>query len=223
MKTITQIVNIFLISTAIFLLHSCEKPKSEPISCTNNTMLLPQMAKDYFLFKDGSYWVYQNIISKQIDSVYIVEFKNWTGDNNIFKNGNKLTKCYECYEYRVFSSNTVNHRIGLFPLLPDNSIDFKNQIFNINEINSITGQLYPRIEFEGNSLLDTNYVLNGSVQIIDFLTIDTFEFSNVIYLKNPNGGINWTINSYYAPNIGLIKFTTNDNQTYELIKYHINQ
>ncbi len=101
MKTIVQIVNIFLISTTIFWLHSCEKPKSEPISCTNNTMPLPQMAKDYFLFKNGSYWVYQNTITQQQDSFYVTDFVDWTGNNNQFRYGNELKKCYEVYRYSI--------------------------------------------------------------------------------------------------------------------------
>ena len=225
MKTIVQIANLLFTSAMLFWLHSCEKPKSEPspISCTNNTMPLPQMAKDYFLFKDGSYWVYKNTITQQQDSFYVSDFKNLTGDNSQYKYGNKLKRCYEFYSYKLSTTIGITIGIGILPSFPNNDLSFQNQPFFINETNSITGQLYPKAEFVGDSLYRTNYVLDGIVMIIDTIEIDTQTFNNVLYFNNPNGGINYVTDSYYAKNIGLIKFTTNDNQTYELIKYHINQ
>ncbi len=222
MKTIIQ---FFLFTSLIIMLQaaSCKKPEDKKLDCSNNTMPLPQMAKDYFLFEDGSYWLYKNTISHSLDSFYITNFKNWTGDNTIFKYGNKLKRCYECFDYKIYTINGTSIEIGIFPSFPNNDISFQNQLFNINETNSVTGQLYPKAEFVGDTLYRTNYVLDGRVMIIDTIEIDTQVYQNVLYFKNPNGGINFVTDSYYAKNIGLIKFTTNDNQTYELVKYQINQ
>lgn len=71
------------------------------MDCTNNTMPLPQMAKDYFLFKNGSYWVYENTSNNDIDSFYVDGFTYRTGDNTQYKYGNELNHCYEDYSYTV--------------------------------------------------------------------------------------------------------------------------
>ncbi len=224
MKTIVQIVNIFLISTTIFWLHSCEKPKSEPISCTNNTMPLPQMAKDYFLFKDGSYWVYQNITTKQIDSFYVNEFVDATGDNNQFKYGNKLKRCYEFYAYKLNGVLIGKISCVLYPLLPSNDKYYANQTFFIDEYNNkVTGQTFSKFTFIGDSLLRSGFVLGSTINTIDSLEVNGTFYYHVINQTCTNLGIDYAKVSYYAKNIGLIKFTTNNNQTYELVKYHINQ
>jgi hypothetical protein len=222
MKTLIQLI---LFTSLLLLLQavSCKSPDDKKLDCNNNTMQLPQMAKDYFLFKDGSYWVYKNTITQQQDFFYVSDFKNLTGDNSQYKYGNKLKRCYEFYSYKLSTTIGITIGIGILPSFPNNDLSFQNQPFFINETNSITGQLYPKAEFVGDSLYRTNYVLDGIVMIIDTIEIDTQTFNNVLYFNNPNGGINYVTDSYYAKNIGLIKFTTNDNQTYELIKYHINQ
>jgi hypothetical protein len=226
MKTIVQIANLLFTSAMLFWLHSCEKPKSEPspISCTNNTMPLPQMAKDYFLFKDGSYWVYKNTITQQQDSFYVTDFKNLTGDNTQYKYGNTLKRCYEMYEYKMKGNLIGGMKCVSYPNFPNNDLQFATQTFFIDEYNNkITGQQYSKFTFIGDSLLRSDFVLGSTINLLDSLGVSGKFYYNIISQRNANLGIDYAKVSYYAKNIGLIKFTTNDNQTYELIKYHINQ
>jgi hypothetical protein len=216
MKTLIQLI---LFTSLLLLLQavSCKRPDDKKLDCNNNTMQLPQMAKDYFLFKDGSYWLYKNTITQEKDSFYVIDFRDFTGNNNIFKYGNNLNKCYEGYDYKLFSIKFKRLDIGIGPLEPDNNTPFKNQTFFLTQTS------FQKITFIGDSLLRSDFVLGSTINLLDSLGVSGKFYYNIISQTNTNLGIDYAKVSYYAKNIGLIKFTTNDNQTYELIKYHINQ
>jgi hypothetical protein len=223
MKTLIQLI---LFTSLLLLLQavSCKSPDDKKLDCNNNTMQLPQMAKDYFLFKDGSYWVYQNAINKQLDSFYISEFAERTGDNNQFKYGNKLTRCYEYYDYKLNGDLIGRITCVLYPLLPSNDRYYANQTFSYDEYNNkVTRQFFGKFTFIGDSLLRSDFVLGSTISMIDSFKINSDYYYNILSQTNTNLGIDYAKQSYFAKNVGLIKFTTNDNQTYELIKYHINQ
>ena len=223
MKTLIQLI---LFTSLLLLLQavSCKRPDDKKLDCNNNTMQLPQMAKDYFLFKDGSYWVYKNTITQQQDSFYVTDFKNLTGDNTQYKYGNTLKRCYEMYEYKMKGNLIGGMKCVSYPNFPNNDLQFATQTFFIDEYNNkITGQQYSKFTFIGDSLLRSDFVLGSTINLLDSLGVSGKFYYNIISQRNANLGIDYAKVSYYAKNIGLIKFTTNDNQTYELIKYHINQ
>ena len=202
---------------------SCTKPENPKVDCTNNTTPLPQMAKDYFLFKNGSYWVYQNSTTNQFDSFYVDEFVDATGDNNQFQNGNKLKGCYEFYAYKLNGGLIGKINCVLYPLLPSNDRNYAEQTFFYDEYNNkVTGQSFAKFAFIGDSLLPTSNVLGSTINIMDSIGVDGVFFHDII-IQNSTTGVDYAQQSYFAKNIGLIQFTTNNNQTYELIKYHINQ
>jgi hypothetical protein len=185
-------------------------------------MPLPQMAKDYFLFNNGSYWVYENTSTNETDSFYISNFRDFTGDNNIFKYGINLNKCYEGYDYKLFSKQFKRFDVGIGPFEPDNNKEFKNQLYFLNEYSELTQQLYSKIYFIGDSIYPSEE-LGGSISQFDSLSVNNYFYKNILQVTNTVTGIDYTKQSIYAKNIGMIQFTTNDNITWILKRYHIVQ
>jgi hypothetical protein len=168
--------------------------------------------------------VYKNTITQQQDSFYVTDFKNLIGDNTQYKYGNTLKRCYEMYEYKMKGNLIGGMKCVSYPNFPNNDLQFATQTFFIDEYNNkITGQQYSKFTFIGDSLLRSDFVLGSTINLLDSLGVSGKFYYNIISQRNANLGIDYAKVSYYAKNIGLIKFTTNDNQTYELIKYHINQ
>src|SRR5690606_10575757 len=67
------------------------------------TAYFPQDAKDRFFFKKGTWWVYQNITTKELDSVWVSK-ANWSyvsADN--MRDGYIKNKCYETGIVEVYS------------------------------------------------------------------------------------------------------------------------
>lgn len=214
------------IYTSLFLIlqsSTCTKTNDKKnVDCTNNTMPLPQMAKDYFLFKNGSYWVYENTSNNDIDSFYVDDFTNRTGDNTQYKYGNELNHCYEDYSYTISGKLLGKLSKSVYPFEPNNATDFNKQTFFISEFNSLTNQSYSRVYFIGDKIFAAED-LGGSINQFDSLSVNNYFYKNILQVTNIVTGIDYTKQSIYAKNIGMIQFTTNDNITWILKRYHIVQ
>jgi hypothetical protein len=55
------------LSLLVLLTLSCNKPSPEP-----DAVLLPAELKDYTLFQPGTYWIYLDSATQQLDSVWVV-------------------------------------------------------------------------------------------------------------------------------------------------------
>jgi hypothetical protein len=185
-------------------------------------MPLPQMAKDYFLFKNGSYWVYENTATNETDSFYVDGFTDRTGDNTQYKYGNELNRCYEDCDYNIIGTLVSKLNIGIFPFEPSNEDNFDKQLFFINEYNDLTKQSYTKLAFVGDSIIKSD-ILGSQLLKFDSLQIGNIYYKNILQISNSILGIDYTKQSIYAKNIGMIQFTTNDNITWILKRYHIVQ
>ena len=65
---------ILLIATTTFCFSSCRKDKQpEPKTYGQGSAL--QSVKDYAIFKKGTYWVYQDSTSLELDSVWVYKYE----------------------------------------------------------------------------------------------------------------------------------------------------
>jgi hypothetical protein len=75
---------IFLIILTALNIQCCKPPTDNipstvVVNCdSNNTVLIPEDMKARFYFKEGTYWIYKNISSGEIDSMWA-----WLSQNKI--------------------------------------------------------------------------------------------------------------------------------------------
>ncbi len=222
---------ITFIGFMLFTIIQCSKttPINNPtnVSCDSaNTVLIPADMKARFYFKEGTYWVYKNIDNSEIDSMWV-----WDGENIISTVNPKwytmgLNKCYESFSYlvknKIFDGNNYYSGIGI-TIHPEDGLIRPNELFEITEtspLNNFRGDF--RIQIRGNT-----YQTQTEAEILfedSIITVDNIKFKDILNLKYPSITNDIYSNMYYAMNIGLVKFIrSNDNSTWELIRYNVNQ
>jgi hypothetical protein len=183
--------------------------------------------KARFYFKEGTYWIYKNIETGELDSMWV-----WSGENSISRVNPKwytkgLNKCYETFSYLVknknYNNNSYYSGIGVI-IHPTDGFKRLDELFEITEtspLNNFRGDY--RIASRGNQYETQS---EAEIIIIDSLVSTQGNiFKDIVQLEYPNGNTN-DINSkmFYAKNIGLIKFErSSDKSIWELIRYKINQ
>ncbi len=189
---------IFLIFSSLFIIMGCKK--------TTEYRLSPQI-KNYFTFKPGSYWIYRNDSTGDLDSSYVKYFSN-----HILEDEEHSSK----WEVLVIDFNSVFlKRLAVF-------------------INSCHQNNYTALFGEG---LSGNYSANGVIyysewpqkrflipecepgiqyyyEIISKDTINSHIYNDVLYTEvqyfNSSGHINLRRISY-SPDFGILKFYIEDN------------
>ena len=212
-----------LISTLSFL--SCKKDPELPICvrCPEQCLNV-QDPKGYFDFKVGSFWVFEEESSLEIDSQYVTQ--NST-DNNSYFFITKIFSVYDTYSYTYWS--TIRHGCpsnGLF----ENSLRCVNVVLSkakpgefISEsirffYNIVPGDFayVPSTSYEGNKITLTNYFptydVNGTA------------FQGVYELSEDHNSAynNQATKHYYAHSVGLVKYELIDSsKTWTLTNYDI--
>lgn len=226
--------NYLLITCAIaFYMQSCKPPTdyvppTPQVNCdSTNTVLIPEDMKARFYFKEGTYWIYKNTATGETDSMWV-----WQGENNITNVNPKwytkgLNKCYESFSFIVknnsYNGNTYYSGIGVV-IHPNDGLNRLDELFEITEtspLNNFRGDF--RIAVRG-----SKYETQTDAEVLfadSILTKDNQTYKNILNLKYPfTNTVDIYSEMYYAKNIGLVKFTrSNDNSTWELIRYKINQ
>ncbi len=189
-----------------------------PEQCVDMTKI-----KDHYYFKTGSWWVYQEVTTHQLDSQWVsqgwendckfrltiksslddYDRERWTHLLTPSKNCGLVEKRRLAYIERSKTkagSFIGTSYIGIFhPIIGDyvynNSVSFSNNIIKIKNIHNLFSQL-------------------------------SFTFNNVIeYFENSNKTENnQPVKTFYAEGVGLIKKELIDsNQVWLLIDYNVEQ
>jgi hypothetical protein len=90
---------IVILSIGILVNISCKRVKYATTACNKrNRVEIPQKVKDYFSFKEGTYWVYQNQKTLATDSHWVCE--SYLGTKEIKGNSGEKCHCFSgtCYE-----------------------------------------------------------------------------------------------------------------------------
>ncbi|MFZ4799806.1 MAG: hypothetical protein ACOYMA_20105 [Bacteroidia bacterium] len=226
-----QIIFLLTLITTVNIQCSKTPPGSNntpTIACdSTNTVLIPEDMKARFYFKQGTYWIYKNIDNGEIDSMWVYISNNGIGPISKKVHAFGWNKCYESFSYemhnKTYSVNNyyINYGISLYPKDGNN---LNNELFEIQQLsplNNYKGSYHIYVEgvnYSNQQGADINYldsIVNDEKKI----------FKNVLNIYYPNGtSSDIYSNMYYVKNIGLVKFVrSNDNSTWELIRYKINQ
>ena len=92
---------LYTLLTIILLISNlnCKRIKYATTACNKKHRVeIPQRVKDYFYFKEGTYWVYQNQKTLAIDSHWVCD--SYLGTKEIKGNSNQKCHCFTgtCYE-----------------------------------------------------------------------------------------------------------------------------
>ncbi len=224
-----QMQRMLLFAFVLLLVASCKKdPPTSYCSENPGACVDVRDVKDYFYFKIGSYWVYEEQTSGERDSVYIIETVN--DENSVLFSTTKRST-YDGYDYRYWTTggvtssvkNNVARKSERSTLV--NSSKFKSGDFVAQDPCFL---FYPTIGLWTYTRGSTNDDVVNNVLIIDTiystLGIGGYDFDQVVRLNEEETAIEefQSTNHYYSPKIGLVKKELlTDNEVWNLIDYYI--
>jgi hypothetical protein len=212
------IILLITFAVVLFSLSNCK----EKFECTSeNTVPMPQIMKDYFYYKQGSWWVYVNVKNNTYDSMWV---SNVTAYNNRGEGGEGFGNLDNCYERLVMS---VRQRGGdsvskfsmwsLSNVILDNNNRFRLMVYGRDISTNVEWDL--NLFFTNNQLETYNSVRYISSVYQDSATIQHKTYNNLIEVTGSNYIHYWL----FSKHIGLIKYIDKDSNQWELVKYGINQ
>jgi hypothetical protein len=223
-----------LVAIGLFMLTACQKDDDisycelHPDECVD-----VREVKDYFYFKMGSWWVYEEEHTGNRDSVYVNE--TWTDTSSVLFS-TELISSYDEYEYRFWTT-------GVNGSLVDNNLTKKKvKSTRVKRSKGKSGDyvdeqtcflFYP---YEGLATT-TSYISGAGVEnyhigkleiekVFENYVVNDLEFHQVVFVSEEFTSIydGQPTNHFYAPHIGLIrKELIDSNQVWNLVSYHINQ
>ena len=227
---------ILLIAIATFCFTSCRKDKQpEPKSYGQGSAL--QSVKDYAIFKKGTYWVYQDSTSLELDSVWVYKYEETVDSFPV--TANSIVVC-PVFLYSTFSSKfrtNIKYEYNtafMFAKTPTSPV-------YLSIIDSANGYVGAGIYLQGPldvhrdyafylsddminlNAIQNNYILRNGIIKNSVLkyhhTKDWTSYVTVVYTPTSHQTI-----QYIAPNIGLVrKEVIDSNQVWNLIRYNIVQ
>jgi hypothetical protein len=210
-----------------FVSTSCkDKNKPQVSTCQQNPSACESVltAKSFFLFNDGSWWVYEEENTGARDSVYVTESINTSG----YDFDMRVYSTYQDYFYHYYPFFPTEHN-GCSPSAPVNQKclyitrskgkpgDFVGDAycFFVNyKVNDFTYVF--NVYYENNKIIVKD--------IWDTYTLNNLNFDKTVKIHELNSyeeGQQPT-NHYYSKNVGLIrKELLDSNQVWNLVSYHI--
>ncbi len=218
---------LFAFCSLLLIAASCKDKKNKKSYCTNNPSECQSVlaAKDFFLFKEGSWWVYEEETSHERDSMYVTQYLNSSGYDFDMRVKSALTG-YE-YHFSPFyaggnqscsESNAIADKCLYVNRTKGQMGDYVGEgyCFFVNTIKGdwayITGNIY----FENNKIIVENSYNEYAVGFLTFgRTYKIHELNTRIEGIQPT-------NHFYSKNVGLIrKELLDSNQVWNLVSYHI--
>ncbi len=228
-----SVIQFFIPITSVILMTvSCKpKPSVEPNYCTTspggcNSVLI---AKEFFLFKPGSWWVYEEEYSGVRDSMYVYSYYDSDGyDFDV-----RIKSALDNFEYHYWPEYNANPN--------DNQCDpvapVAKKCMNIKRSKGITGS--PGVSLGDSRCMFFQYNLHDSVysgnlnysnnfihitSIMDEFDLGTFSFNVTIKVHDPHDKHcrDYPTNHYFSKGVGLVKLELLDTtETWNLVNYYI--
>jgi hypothetical protein len=207
MKKIFGILLIFSVLAGCGLFWGCDSWPAKIIT------EIDQESKDYCLFNEGSYWIYQDVTTFEKDSI-VISNVSYEKETSASYTGPSFGYEYYTMNITTFLCNHNNLRCDDLTFLTSANCDkdkvekniFKpiqlcyrnhiNELYNINSdyVNYHNGELYDNFD----NVLYENFHENYSINNKTFLNIKVFltSFYNSSY----------QIRTYWVKNVGIIRF-----------------
>jgi hypothetical protein len=214
---------------SVLVLHACKNKETTQSYCEQNPDGCQSIseAKDFFAFKLGSWWVYEEENTLQRDSMYVIE-------SSINPNG---------YEFDVLiQSDLTGYRYNYWPVYYGNKTGCSENGNISNRCMYVKRSKGKSQDYLGsNNCFFIKYELNafdyvgGSMfcenKVIFSAIKNSFKLNNLKFKKtidvtetcSQNEGYQKTITSY-AQNVGIVrKELVDSNQVWNLVNYHIQE
>lgn len=226
MKYLPHITSLLFATLLLFLTSSSCKDKNKKTYCEENPSQCQTIstAKDFFYFKQGSWWVYEEETSHERDSMYIYESIN---DPSSYYFSVRIHSELQDYNYHYWPIYT-----GGSSCSPQNPVSSKCLL--IKRSKGKPGEfidegycfyVYPKIN---SSLASFNtYFSNNKIiveEINDSYLLDGLPFDKTIKIHELNTFMEGKqpTNHYFAQGVGLIrKELLDSNEVWNLVDYHI--
>ena len=209
MKILLTIAICFL----IFFCANCNQCETTQCTDGNTDNRIASVVKKYFYFKTGSWWVYENELTLERDSVFVVkdEYKKFF-----------ISEACECDE-KIFVYYESTYTDSFF--YSTESYSSPVVVFNRIKYNSSYRDLTYRFITKDDSLLRLSNTHNAIITFLPTFKGVKEDFQNVYRCFYNKALTDYLSDSYFAPNVGLIRFKYKDgDETYwNLINYHVIQ
>ena len=221
------IIPVLLLGACVFMFSTCKK-KEDKQFCSNNPNECKSVleAKDYFAFKVGSWWVYEEENSGLRDSCYVTHGNvsdSWYFETEIYSTLQDFSYNYYPKYIQVLEGCNANATVNKKCLYVDREKGKPGEYvghgycFFVNYYQGASKNV-PNISFSNNKIIIdeiySNYT-NGTFPNQFQKTIKIHELNTYIEGEQPT-------NHYYSKGIGIVKKEFLDsNQVWNLVNYHI--
>lgn len=214
----------FLIIATLF--GSCRKDESIPFcELYPDECVDIREVKEYFYFKIGSYWVYEEETSGAIDSIYVLETYS---NPNTYYFDTRLHSDYDTYDYRYWTGGGATTDDLIVEKSKRTTIIYKAKTKPGDFVSeSYCFLFYPSIGSWIYSNGGSPYFYDNVLEVFavyDSLEIDGKFYPNVVCMHEEHTASEdkQPTYHYYSKGVGLVKKELLDsNQTWNLIKYYI--
>ena len=196
---------------------SCKKNKDYPV---------PEEMKQYFVFQKGSYWIYKNDSTGEIDSTYVNIQSSFIDENGYPGKNREVNLVYYTSKF-LLEYQLVYACLDACGL----SISTKIDTLTADQI-----RLVDLIAYVDSWQPNTNFTLNGcgafgiyTYNRLPNKTINNKTYQNIIYSKNTSSdSSSFYREFYFAKNIGIIQFSEknkyhNFKRSYSLLRHKVIQ
>ncbi len=204
----------------LMCIHSgCESNDTATVCTLKNTVFTPLDAKSKFIFKDSSYWIYEDSSSGIIDSVWVSRCQ--VGIGNIEKvNYETKGKCYEGITVDYNSKRNRTYSIKIFAGGTKINTNYDFEPFSVSFVDFISKEISDQILMNGNTFVEESDPDYGDVVLLDSMKVKDQIFKKVICTSNRNSIEPYLyLEAYFASGIGLIKFKLKNGTTWNLIRH----
>ncbi len=209
MKTKLQLIVCMIVCS--ISVNSCK----EKFECnTSNNVPIPQIMKDYFYYKAGTWWVYKNVKNNTYDSLWVSQSSsnNYRGEG-----GEGFGSTEKCYEHTVMGIDNINTK-GIMRWDLTNFVLNNNQRFGFSAFwrdTTTTAEKDLTLFFTENNLENWNPTRLISSEFKDSTILQNLIYKKLIEVKGSDNIVYWL----FAKNIGLIKYIDRDSNQWELLKH----
>ncbi len=222
MKNLMIIISIVLSTT-----RGCDGCKKEPVPTEcNGYMEYPQIMKDYFLFKDSSYWIYKDTATGALDSFWVLDYEKqsyWPYKEA----GTRKCPCYEIFNYKI-KRNSISKTQEIYLQSYYRNLGKEKETYNAKFILRANNSVHKNEErfttIGYDSIWNETPVEGGYIYKLSKIEVNSVTYNDIqfLYYPNPNP-YDWVRRIYYAKYIGAIKFEDEDGRVWELVNYKVKQ